>query len=85
MVDGLRKILFTRLKAIGLDLNLPNITHISLFRFQRELEITEMVGAVRQIELPKQEWAITQMMLVREAQYPSLEYHALETFKLDVK
>ena len=80
------EILRNRLTAIArnteLNWNRPDIQHVSIFRYLKPIQLDEVRTAIDSIKLPRIEWNIYELQLVREKIYPSLEFTKIQNYTL---
>ena len=60
----------------------PNLTHITLFRFERAIPLGPLADAVSAIDPPELCWTVDRLVLQQENVYPSLQSTALAAFIL---
>lgn len=66
----------------GLCSRRPHLQHVSLFRYLTKTSRDGLESACRDIEVDVPVWHVSEVELVRESVYPSLQCQVLQTFAL---
>lgn len=60
-----------------------DFTHVTVFRFERELPLSSVTKIVERYALPKAEWAVDRLTLCQETTYPSLQCTDIARMELE--
>lgn len=59
-----------------------NFTHVTLFRFEEIMPISDLAKVVERHAVPRTNWAIDELILCQEEVYPSLQYTDITSIRL---
>ena len=81
-IEFLRNRLTSIVSATELNWNRPDIQHVSMFRYLKPIQLNEVRTTIDSIKLPRIDWNISELQLVKEKLYPSLEFTKIQNYTL---
>ena len=81
-IEFLRNRLISIVSATVLNWNRPDIQHVSIFRYLKPIQLNEVRTTIDSIKLPRIDWNISELQLVKEKLYPSLEFTKIQNYTL---